>query len=38
MSDEGPVLKNYRETDQYQLTRDFLQDPDQFFRYLFGED
>jgi predicted ATPase len=38
MTDEGPVPKEYRETDQYQLTRDFLQDPDQFFRYLFEED
>jgi predicted ATPase len=38
MTDEGPVSRKYRETDQYQLTRDFLQDPDQFFRYLFSED
>ena len=37
MTDEGPVSKKYRETDQYQLTRDFLEDPDQFFRHLFEE-
>jgi predicted ATPase len=37
MTTEGPVSKDYRQTDQYQLTRDFLQDPYQFFRYLFEE-
>jgi predicted ATPase len=37
MTDEGPVSKKYRETDQYQLTRDFLEDPNPFFRHLFGE-
>jgi predicted ATPase len=37
MTDDGPVPMKYRETDQYQLTRDFLQDPGQFFRHLFDE-
>ena len=27
-----------RDTDHFQITRDFLNDPDRFFRYLFAED
>ena len=27
MTDEGPVSTDYRETEQFQLTRDFLEDP-----------
>lgn len=29
---------NYRETEHYRVTRDFLEAPERFFRYLFGDD
>ena len=38
MTDEGPELTEYRETEQFQLTQAFLEDPEQFFRHLFAED
>jgi predicted ATPase len=38
MTDEGPHPLDYHETDQYQMTRAFLDDPDQFFRHLFLDD
>jgi predicted ATPase len=38
MTDEGPARIAYRQTDQYQLTESFLEDPDRFFRYLFTDD
>jgi len=37
--DDGRVTPvDYRETDHYQLTRDFLEAPERFFRYLFEEE
>jgi predicted ATPase len=35
MTDTGPVATEYRDTDQYQLTQSFLEDPVRFFRHLF---
>jgi predicted ATPase len=38
MTDDGPTSIEYRDTDQFQLTRSFLDDPDRFFRHLFDDD
>jgi predicted ATPase len=38
MSDEGPVLTAYEDTEQFQLTQSFLEDPERFFRHLFEDD
>jgi predicted ATPase len=36
--DGGSVATvDYRDTDHYRLTRDFLEAPDRFFRHLFDE-
>ena len=36
--DDGRLTPvDYRETDHYQLTRDFLEAPERFFRHLFEE-
>jgi predicted ATPase len=38
MSDEGPVLTDYKDTEQFELTQAFLEDPQRFFHYLFEEE
>jgi predicted ATPase len=37
MTDHGPTLIDYRQTDQFQLTRSFLDDPERFFHHLLGD-
>lgn len=37
LSEDGVEAADYRETEHYQLTKRFLDDPDRFFRYLFSE-
>jgi len=37
MTDTGAAPTEYRDTDQYQLTKSFLDDPNQFFRHLFDD-
>ena len=37
LSEDGVEAADYRETEHYQLTKRFLDDPDRFLRYLFSE-
>lgn len=38
LDETGIRLVHYQETEHYQMTRRFLDDPDRMFRYLFAED
>ena len=38
LSEDGICRTAYRETEHYQLTRRFLEDPERMLRYLFGEE
>jgi predicted ATPase len=38
MSEDGPIQIEYQDTDQYLLTRAFLDDPETFFRHLFSDE
>ncbi len=37
MTDEGPIPTDYKDTEPFQLTQSFLEDPDRHFRYLFED-
>ncbi len=37
-SEDGIREVSYRETDHYQVTRDFLNSPDRYFKYLFADE
>ena len=38
LSEEGIRSVSYRETEHYQITKQFLNNPDQMCKYLFSED
>jgi predicted ATPase len=38
ISENGPTKIDYAETNEYQLTKAFLDAPEAFFRYLFSDD
>ena len=38
LDETGVQPVEYRETEHYQLTRRFLEDPERMFRYLFSEE
>ena len=38
LDEEGIAPVDYRETEHYQLTRHFLENPERILRYLFEED
>ena len=38
MADAGPARIDYEQSDQYELTKSFLDDPERFLRYLFNDD
>jgi predicted ATPase len=38
LSRDGMRQVSYRETEHYQLTRNFLENPERMLGYLFGED